>query len=238
MSQATLLQAAQLRRRCDPSTLAFATTDELEDLDEILGQVRAKAAVDFGIGIRREGYNLYVLVPAGAGKQTMLRQLVGRKAADEPSPADWCYVYNFDAAHQPRALKLPAGRGAKLRDDMRALVEELLAAIPAAFESDEYRARTEQIEAEFTERHEKGFRELGEQAASQHIALLRLPTGFSFAPVKEDGEVITPAEFGQLNREVAKYAIQYLDHGAVDGGTHRGGARPRFRGHGGHGACH
>jgi len=201
MSQATLLQAAQLRRRCDPTTLAFATTDELEDLDEILGQVRAKTAVDFGIGIRREGYNLYVLGPAGAGKQTMLRQLVGRKAADEPSPADWCYVYNFDAAHQPRALKLPAGRGAKLRDDMRALVEELLAAIPAAFESDEYRARTEQIEAEFTERHEKGFRELGEQAASQHIALLRLPTGFSFAPLKEDGEVITPAEFGQLAAE-------------------------------------
>ena len=201
MAPATILQADQLRKRCDPATLAFATTDELEDLDEIFGQARAKAAVEFGIGIRREGYNLYVLGPAGAGKQTLLRQLVGRKAASEPSPADWCYVYNFDAPHQPRALKLPAGRGVKLRGDMRALVDELLAAIPAAFESDEYRARTEQIEAEFAERHEKGFRELGEQAASQHIALLRLPTGFSFAPVKEDGEVVTPAEFAQLPAE-------------------------------------
>ena len=201
MSRDTMLQPPQLRRRCDPSTLAFETTDELDDLEEIFGQTRAKSAVEFGTGIRREGYNLYVLGPAGAGKQTLLRQLVGRKALAEPPPADWCYVYNFEAPHRPRALELPAGRGARLRDDMRQLVDELFAVIPAAFDSDEYRARTEQIEAEFTERHEKAFRELAEQAASQGIALLRLPTGFSFAPVKKEGEVVTPEEFAQLPAE-------------------------------------
>jgi len=201
MTQATILHGAQLRKRCDPSVLAFATTDELEDLDEVFGQLRAKSAVEFGIGIRRDGYNLYVLGPAGAGKQTLVRQIVGRHSANEPTPADWCYVYNFAAPHQPRALRLPAGRGVKLRDDMKALVDELLAAIPAAFDSDEYRARTEQIDAEFTERHEKAFRELAEEAAGQHIALLRLATGFSLAPVKSDGEVVTPDEFSQLPAE-------------------------------------
>jgi predicted ATP-dependent protease len=201
MSRDTILRAPQLRRRCDPSTLAFETTDDLEDLDEIFGQTRAKTAIDFGIGIRREGYNLYVLGPAGAGKQTLLRQLVGRKAVEEAAPSDWCYVYNFDAPHRPRALELPAGRGIKLRDDMQQLVDELFAAIPTAFDSDEYRARTEQIDAEFTERHEKAFRELAEQASNQGIALLRLPTGFSFAPVKKDGEVVTPEEFAQLPAE-------------------------------------
>ena len=201
MSRATILQSAELRKRCDPSALAFATTDELEDLDEVLGQLRAKSAVEFGIGIRRDGYNLYVLGPAGAGKQTLVRQIVGRQSANEPTPADWCYVYNFAAPHQPRALRLPAGRGIKLRNDMKALVDELLAAIPAAFDSDEYRARTEQIDAEFTERHEKAFRELAEEAAEQHIALLRLPTGFSLAPVKDDGGVVTSEEFSQLPAE-------------------------------------
>ena len=201
MSPQTPLPGTALRRRCDPSTLAFATTAELDDLEEIFGQARAKKAIDFGIGIRRDGYNLYVLGPVGAGKQTLVRQLVGRKAGAESTPADWCYVHNFDAAQQPRALELPAGRGLKFRDDMRALVDEVLAAIPAAFDSDEYRARTEQIESEFTERHEKAFRELGEQAASQHIALLRLPTGFSFAPVKDDGDVVSPDEFAKLAPE-------------------------------------
>jgi len=213
MIQRTIIEATELRRRCDPSTLAFTTTDELEGLEEIFGQVRAKGAVEFGIGIRREGYNLYVLGPAGAGKETLLRQLVGRKASAEPRPSDWCYVYNFDAPHQPRALELPASRGVKLRDDMQALVDELLAAIPAAFDSDEYRARTEHLEAEFTEQHERAFRELAEQAADQHIALLRLPTGFSLAPVKDGGEVITPDDFAQLpaeERERIEQAVRAL----------------------------
>jgi lon-related putative ATP-dependent protease len=192
------LSPTQLRQCCDASGLAFATTDELEELEEIFGQVRAKEAAAFGIGIRRDGYNLYVLGPAGAGKQTLLRQLVGREAAGESAPADWCYVFNFQEPHRPKALRLPPGRGVKFRDDMSLLVDELLAAIPAAFDSDEYRARTEQIDAEFTERHEKAFHELAELASSQGIGLLRLPTGFSFAPVKKDGEVISPEEFAQL----------------------------------------
>jgi len=200
MNDATRLSPSQLHLRCDPAQFAFENTGELEDLDEIFGQNRAKRAIDFGVAIRRDGYNLYVLGPAGAGKQTLLGQAIGRQAATEPRPDDWCYVNNFDHPHRPRALRLPAGRGARLRDDMRQMVEELLAAIPTAFDSDEYRARTEQIDAEFSERQEKAFGELGERASTQEIALLRTPTGFSLAPVKK-GEVITPEEFAALTPE-------------------------------------
>ena len=105
---------------------------------------------------------------------------------------------------KPRALRLPAGRGAKLRDDMRHLVEELLAAVPTAFDSDEYRAHREQIDAEFNERQEKAFGELAEDAAgAQDVALLRTPTGFTLAPVKK-GEVIGTEEFAALSEEERK----------------------------------
>ena len=42
-------------------------------MDEILGQERALEAVEFGIGIRQKGFNLFVLGPPGLGKQTMVR---------------------------------------------------------------------------------------------------------------------------------------------------------------------
>ena len=200
MNDALKLQPSQLRQRCDPAGFPFATTDELQDLTEIFGQDRAKNAIEFGVGIRRDGYNLYVLGPAGAGKQTLLRQLVRRQAASEARPDDWCYVFNFGKPHQPKALRLPAGRGARLRDDMRQLVDELLAAIPAAFDSDEYRARSEQIDAEFSERQDKAFSQLGEEAQAKNVALLRTPTGFTLAPVKA-GEVISPDDFAQLPQE-------------------------------------
>jgi predicted ATP-dependent protease len=200
MSTIGRLSPSQLAQRCDPAQFAFAHTGELEDLDESFGQDRAKRAIEFGVGIRRDGYNLYALGPPGAGKQTLLRQVIGRHAATATVPDDWCYVNNFDLPHRPRALRLPAGRGAKLRDAMRKLVEELLAAIPAVFDSDEYRARTEQIDAEFSERHDKAFTALAEQASAQDIALLRTPTGFTLAPLRS-GEVITPEAFAALSAD-------------------------------------
>jgi hypothetical protein len=62
------LAPAALCRRCDAAQFAFETTAELEDLREIVGQARAVEAIRFGIGIRREGYNLLMLEPHGAGK--------------------------------------------------------------------------------------------------------------------------------------------------------------------------
>ena len=67
------LSPTQLAQRCDPAQFAFVHTGELEDLDESFGQPRAQAAIEFGVGIRRDGYNLSVLGPGGAGKQTLLR---------------------------------------------------------------------------------------------------------------------------------------------------------------------
>ncbi|HSD59530.1 MAG TPA: AAA family ATPase [Burkholderiales bacterium] len=200
MTKIRPLEPEKLLRRCDPSSFGFATTDELEDLQEVLGQERAVEAVRFGIGIRRDGYNLYVLGPTGTGKKAFVRRLLESRAPGEPRPDDWCYVHNFEQPHRPRALRLPPGRGAKLKADMQQLVEELRAAIPAVFESDEYRARAEHVDGEFSERQEKAFGELGQEAAGHGIALLHTPSGFSFAPTR-NGEVISPDDYAKLPEE-------------------------------------
>jgi len=179
MTNARHLEPAALYRRCDPAQFRFGTTAELADLDFAIGQQRAHNAVQFGLGIRREGYNLYVMGPAGAGKRTLVRQSLERVKERDAGLFDWAYVNNFAQPHRPLALALPAGRGRQLRQDMRQLVEELGTAIPAAFESDEYRTRVEQIDAEFSSRQEGALTELNKDAASESIGLLRTPTGFS-----------------------------------------------------------
>ena len=72
MSSDQPLSPEQLCWRCCPEELGFQQTDELEDLDEVLGQARALESVKFGIGIRHEGYNLFVLGPPGIGKRTIV----------------------------------------------------------------------------------------------------------------------------------------------------------------------
>jgi len=121
--------------------LGFRTTTELPDSPITLGQDRAVSAIQFGIGIRHNGYNLFALGPSNAGEHTIVRQFLEQQAAHEPTARDWCYVHNFEQPHRPRAISLPAGRGIKFRDDMAQLVEDLRTAVSAALETDEYRQR-------------------------------------------------------------------------------------------------
>ncbi len=191
------LDPAVLYHRCDLAQFGFATTAELPDLAGQIGQQRARDAVAFGLGIQRQGYNLFVMGPAGAGKHALVRQYLEREPAPASPLLDWVYVNNFAQPHKPLALALPAGRGLSLKQDMRRLVEELGAAIPAAFESDEYRSRVEQIDAEFSARQDKALGELGKDAAGENIGLLRTPTGFTLAPLK-DGEVMNSEDYAKL----------------------------------------
>lgn len=194
------LQPNQLYQPCDTEQFEFQTTAELEDLAEIIGQMRAMDAVRFGAGIRREGYNLFVLGPTGMGKRSMVRQVLEQRARDEHQPSDWCYINNFSQPHQPQALRLPPGKGAELRRHMAQLVEDLRTAIPALFESDEYRASTEAIQAAFNQRREQAVKEVGDEAEKQEIVLLRTPDGFAFAPTRNH-EVIPPDEYEKLPEE-------------------------------------
>jgi len=191
------LPFSALYTACDPNQFDFETTAELDVLTEIIGQSRASRAVQFGIGIQREGYNLYVMGPPGMGKHTMVRQFLEEKSAEQPPPPDWCYVNNFAQPHKPSSLRLPAGRGTQLREDMEQLIEELSATLPAAFESEEYRTQVHQLEEGVEERQEKAFNALTEESASKDIKLFRTPSGFAFAPMK-NGEVVSPTEYDKL----------------------------------------
>ncbi len=194
------LQPQELHHSCDPEQFRFQTTAELEDLTEIIGQMRAMDAVRFGAGIRHEGYNLFVLGPTGIGKRSMVQLFLEKKAGAEHEPSDWCYINNFTEPHKPLALKLPSGRGAELREHMEKLVDYLRTAIPALFESDEYRAKASAIQEEFAKRQEQVFKELAEDAVKQDIVLLRTPDGFAFAPTRNH-EVIPPDEYEKLPEE-------------------------------------
>lgn len=194
------LTPQQLHHTCDPQQFEFETTAELEGLTELIGQLRAMNAVRFGAGIRHDGYNVFVLGPSGMGKRSMVSQFLAAKAVAEEEQADWCYLNNFSQPHKPQAVRLPPGRGEELRHQMAQLVDYLRVAIPALFESEDYRAKTGAIEDEFNKQQEEVFKALGDDAAKQQIVLLRTPGGFAFAPTR-NREVIPPDEYAKLPEE-------------------------------------
>ena len=78
------LPAESLCSLCDPGQFSFATTAELDDQLEIAGQDRAVGAVRFALGMKQEGYNVFVLGPPGSGKHAVAKKLFLRTGEDCP----------------------------------------------------------------------------------------------------------------------------------------------------------
>ena len=211
-SGARPLDPHELRWRCDPADLDLQGSEQEPKFEAALGQERAVGALRFGVGIRRDGFNIFALGPKGLGKRTLVMEILGRSAADRPTPPDWCYVHNFEHPHRPASLELPAGAGAGLRRDMVALADDLRAAIPAALEADEHRSRIHEAEQESEAEHEAMLQELADKASARGLRMLRTPTGFGLAPAKGE-EILSPEEFQQLpeqDKERIDQAMQEL----------------------------
>ena len=194
------LLPAQLFNRCDPGEFAFGTTADLDGSTEIAGQKRALEAIRLGMGIRRDGFNLFALGPSGTGKESAVLQFLNAIAPKEARPDDWCYVYNFSKPRNPRALRLPPGQACRLSDDMDHLVETLFSVMPAAFSSEEYQAREKEIGESLQEKQSSAIEAIETDAEEHDITLIRTPGGFAFAPVRE-GKVIAPDVYMQMKQE-------------------------------------
>ena len=126
------LTVRDLSNVCDPAAFGFETTKELQPLDGIIGQGRAAAAMEFGLAIKRVGYNIYVAGMTGTGRSSYTKSIISKIAQSEKTPDDWCYVYNFKNPDNPIALNLPMGMGNKLERDMRRLIKGLKFTTPSS----------------------------------------------------------------------------------------------------------
>ncbi len=194
------LSPSELYQACDPERLSFESTSELEDLKHLVAQERATEAVELGANIDVDGYNLFVLGREGTGRHTFVREYLQQKATKESAASDWCYVNNFEEPRKPNALRLPAGRGRQLGEDIDQLLDDAYTAIPAAFESEDYRTRRQAIEQEVEELQEKAFGTVNKEAHERSVGLIQTPTGIAFTPLHKD-EPISPREFELLPKE-------------------------------------
>src|SRR4030065_1767780 len=92
----------RLTWRCDQSVLPFACTKDMTPLEDFVGQERAMRAIEFGLGVNKPGFNIFVTGLTGTGKTSIikafLKKVTGERIAqqaDSHAPEDWCYVYNF-----------------------------------------------------------------------------------------------------------------------------------------------
>jgi ATP-dependent Lon protease len=185
----------------DAADLGFKSTEELDPLDEILGQPRAMKALDLGLGIQHPTYNVYVAGLSGTGKKETIRRVLSERIADGKPPSDWVYVHNFDETDRPIAVDLEPGKGIQLRQDMHNLVEQLRDELPKAFRQEDFSREKQRIGREYEKKNQEVFAGLEKLAKEKGLAVQQMPDGqVGMVPLKGD-RPMTKEEFEALSDE-------------------------------------
>lgn len=197
----TRLSPEQLYCSCDPELLPFKTTSTLEPFSGFFGQDRAIEAMDFGIGMRRPGYNLFVMGNPHTGRFSFAMENLRAVAKKEKKPGDWVYLNNLSDNRHPLSIQFPAGKALQFKRDIKNIIERTLAEMPAAFESPGYQRKKSKIERDLNRYYDQAI-ETVEKAAREHsIAVYRDAGSVGFTPVAE-GQAMDEAVFSQLPEEV------------------------------------
>ena len=197
--------ASQLRAYIDPASLPFETTASLEPLQaNVVGQMRAIDAIQFGMGMKEAGYNIFIAGPSKAGLSYIARTFLEEQARQEPTPPDWCYVFNFKEPDKPKSLQLSAGRGREFKKDTEEFINALQAKIPEVFDSDDYRSKESELHHSFEHLRREIVDELSEQAKAEGFILQFSQVGMVIIPATKDGQPMSQEELSQLGDEEKK----------------------------------
>lgn len=200
MVETSRLSTDDLKVCCTGEQFSFDSTEELDELDEVIGQDRAVEAVEFGVSIQSPGYNMFALGEKGIGKKQTTEEFLQRKASEQTVPSDWIYVNNFERPDQPHAIELPSGEGKAFRDDMDDFVDQLRTDVPQAFDREEYQQEQQKIQKAYEQKRKKLLQQLDQKAQEYDFTVVNTPGGPMLAPMV-NGEVMTPDEFGELDDE-------------------------------------
>jgi predicted ATP-dependent protease len=116
---------------------------------------------------------------------------------------DWCYVYNFSEPDQPKALRLPGGKGKSFSVDMEALLGSLREEIPKTFGSEEYTKRKQDVMEEHQRRYQEFMDMMEREAKEKNLMVQVAQTGAAVVPLV-DGSPMSREDFLALPEEQRK----------------------------------
>jgi predicted ATP-dependent protease len=202
------LRPDELRFPVPSEQLGFRTTEDVAVKGDWLGQERALASLELGLTVRHAGFNVYVCGLSGTHREKDLAELLRRFTNGLPTPGDRVLVQSFQNPDRPRALYLPNGCGARLRDDMRELVDDLREILPKTFRDETFEEEKEKLAERFGTQGEEINKKLAEHAEQAGFALQPGPGGqIVFVPLKdgqpmkaEELEALSPQEQEELRK--------------------------------------
>ena len=193
----------ELKVTCDPKLLNFNTTDELEPISTGIGQERGIKALEFGLNVDINGYNVYVEGPYGVGKTAYVKNYLSTISKKKKVPNDWCYVYNFANPNEPVAISLPAGQGKEFKATMDAFINEIKVDIKNTFNNEDFEKEKNLIKQEYETKRTLLLEKLNQTSAEYGFTVKSSQNGIYMMPIL-NGKTIAEEEFNKLDDAVKK----------------------------------
>ena len=197
------LSYKRLKSTCNPNIFKFETTEILEPISAGIGQDRGIKALEFGLNVDINGYNLYIEGPNGVGKTMYTKHYLDTISKKKKIPQDWCYIYNFDNPNEPIAVSLTAGQGKEFRDAMDRFIKDIKHDIKETFSNDDFEKEKSLIKQEYDAKRENLMAKLNETSSQYGFQVKSANNGIYMMPVV-NGKTIEEEEFNKLDESTKK----------------------------------
>ena len=194
------LNYKNLKISCDPSIFKFKTTEELDNIETGIGQERGIKALEFGLNVNINGYNLYLEGPAGVGKTMYTKHYLDKISKKQKTPCDWCYIYNFENPNEPIALPLHAGQGKEFKEQMEVFIKDIKNDLKNTFNNEDFEKEKALIAQTYEEKREALMVKLNKKSEKYGFQVKSAQNGIYMMPII-NGKAIEQEEFEKLDDE-------------------------------------
>ncbi|MCK8817430.1 AAA family ATPase [Natroniella sulfidigena] len=202
----------KLRRECSLEQFDFETTQDLEPSFEIIGQQQALEAIEFGLNVEQDDYNIFVVSSKGRDKIKFIIEQIKKQARQETEPDDWCYLYNFNDPQQPVACNLPAGMGQQFKEELKIAVDNMEQAIKENLFNEEFMKKRSELENKHQQEVGQLLAQLESQAEELGFILEKQESGFAIIPLLDDGSPMEEERYDNLPPEEKEKLDQEIEH--------------------------
>jgi lon-related putative ATP-dependent protease len=176
-SKHTSLPPEKLRWHCDPASIPFNTTAEVDPATGDMGQDRALRALRMGVELTAPGYNLFVCGLSGTSRGGMIVRMIDEIHPKTELAPDRCYVNNFKNTDRPRLLTLARGQATAFKKEVESGIDFLRRRIPQVFEGEPFQRQKTRIVERFTAREKELMDDFTRRIAREQFALGRMQVG-------------------------------------------------------------
>ncbi len=207
MSTVNALPPSKLRTTTDDKLIPWEKSSDIPSPSMRSGikhmlQPRAIQALELGLSIQDNGYNIYLSGGTHLGRSFMVQEFLAPHASKAAVPSDMLYLNNFIDRDKPLLLCLPAGHGRKFKKDLQEAMAKVRKEMPMRFEADFFISSRAKIIDAFQEEKAQILKKMNAMAKEKGFSLdVDDQGGLTLYPLVEDKR-LSEDDFENLDAEI------------------------------------